>query len=556
MEGIIYKYTNKINGKVYIGQTIHEINRINNHKCSKNKDYFHNAIRKYGWNSFEYKVLFRINCSNKQDLFNTLNIKEIIAIKYFNSSNKKYGYNSTIGGLNGSAHVSNKTKDKLRRIAISNNSIKYVIGKNNRKVCQFSISGDFIKEWDRIIDASSCLNINNPSGISSCCKEKYATCGGFIWRYSDELDKNKTLTFKKECNIELFCKKIIQLDLDGKFIKEWKNVKQASTELKLEQKLIIRCAKLDYKKVKSINNKYIFVFSEDYDVNKDFSLNSRKIVQLKLDDSYVKTWDSVKVAKSSLNINDCIFRAILTESTAGGYKWKYKSNYKSKKNKRRIVQLSLLGEIINIWDDISDLPKSFNHKYVQRACRTVLGKSGGYIWIFEDLFNTLPNDWKNSLIINKDKNEKKNSYKRKEFPENKYIYQISTENLSVIKIWKCNSLTIDNVMKFPKRSIERSVRSKKSFNGFYWIRKSELDNYKSIKECIDFLEYTNKSKNKVKVIQLSIDGEFIKEWESVSDAERKVRAFNIAAVCNNKRYTSGGFKWMYAEDYYGKKEGN
>lgn len=95
MEGIIYKYTNKINKKVYIGQTRYEKSRICSHKNPKISDntLFHNAIRKYGWENFEYKVLFRINCDNVQDLNITLNSKEKVAIKYFNSCNKNYGYN-------------------------------------------------------------------------------------------------------------------------------------------------------------------------------------------------------------------------------------------------------------------------------------------------------------------------------------------------------------------------------------------------------------------------------------------------------------------------------
>lgn len=59
--GIIYRYTNPNNGKVYIGQTIHPEQRKRNHiheALVKGSDfYFHRAIRKHGFDTFIYEVL-------------------------------------------------------------------------------------------------------------------------------------------------------------------------------------------------------------------------------------------------------------------------------------------------------------------------------------------------------------------------------------------------------------------------------------------------------------------------------------------------------------------
>lgn len=47
-KGVIYKWTNKINGKVYIGKTIDEIKRRSAHKKDRRcYSYFHKAIDKY-----------------------------------------------------------------------------------------------------------------------------------------------------------------------------------------------------------------------------------------------------------------------------------------------------------------------------------------------------------------------------------------------------------------------------------------------------------------------------------------------------------------------------
>ena len=91
MEGVIYKYTNKINGKVYIGQTINEYRRIWNHRKACDDSLFHRAVRKYGFDSFEYTVLERVD----EDL---LNEREVFWIEYYKSNDRKLGYNLTSGG--------------------------------------------------------------------------------------------------------------------------------------------------------------------------------------------------------------------------------------------------------------------------------------------------------------------------------------------------------------------------------------------------------------------------------------------------------------------------
>lgn len=91
MEGVIYKYTNRINGKVYIGQTIDEVRRINNHKKLYGDSLFHRALKKYGFDSFDYEVIERVDESQ-------LDEQEIFWISYYKSNDRTFGYNLTTGG--------------------------------------------------------------------------------------------------------------------------------------------------------------------------------------------------------------------------------------------------------------------------------------------------------------------------------------------------------------------------------------------------------------------------------------------------------------------------
>ena len=53
-----------------------------------------------------------------------------------------------------------------------------------------------------------------------------------------------------------------------------------------------------------------------------------------------------------------------------------------------------------------------------------------------------------------------------------------------------------------------------------------------------------------RVLQLSLTGELIKEWESTQECGRNgFDSGHVAACCNGKLKTHKGFRWMYAEDY-------
>lgn len=96
-----------------------------------------------------------------------------------------------------------------------------------------------------------------------------------------------------------------------------------------------------------------------------------------------------------------------------------------------------------------------------------------------------------------------------------------------------------------------------------------INNYKCINHkdedktnnCVDNLEwcthlYNNNygkhnermSKSKsIKINQYDLDGNFIKEWESMSEVQKKlnIKAANICACCKGKYKQTGGYIWKY-----------
>ena len=112
--GVIYKVTNKINNKVYIGQTVRDFNRRKTEHLNQAKNkhascaYFHSALLKYGFDSFIWEIIFETDCQIELDS------KEIEFIDYYYSYGDG-GYNLCLGGSNNHGYKhSEQTVEKRR----------------------------------------------------------------------------------------------------------------------------------------------------------------------------------------------------------------------------------------------------------------------------------------------------------------------------------------------------------------------------------------------------------------------------------------------------------
>lgn len=102
----IYIHINKINGKVYVGQTCKKPSERWQNGAGYTKQVFGKAIEKYGWENFEHIIL------HKNLSFEEANQKEQEYIAYFDSTNSKKGYNQTTGGAT-NFQLSKETKLKI-----------------------------------------------------------------------------------------------------------------------------------------------------------------------------------------------------------------------------------------------------------------------------------------------------------------------------------------------------------------------------------------------------------------------------------------------------------
>lgn len=234
--GIIYQIRNKINGKVYIGQTVRSLNdRINDYRRGLGNNYINNAFNKYGWDNFEFSII------DTALTIQELNNKEIKYIQEFKSNLKEFGYNIECGGRNAipdietlnkmsKSHLGTKQTDEWvnKRIAkagtddakkygikktedekliLSKNSPKYWLGKQRndetkqkisetkkinglstkqkeilcKKVYKINIITNEVIEYGSTQIASTFENVNQ-STVSRWCKNK-KIINGFLWKY-------------------------------------------------------------------------------------------------------------------------------------------------------------------------------------------------------------------------------------------------------------------------------------------------------------------------------------------------------------------------------------
>ena len=212
----VYKHTAP-NGKVYIGITCkNPMERWNNGNGYQSQKHFFNAIIKYGWDNFIHEIL---DCNlTKEEACK----KEVELIKFYNSTNSQFGYNHSTGGECGAAGVchTKETRKKMSEAHSGKNGVwygkhfseqhrkklseahkgknagenSYLYGKTKSKEVKQKIGEALGKsvmciETRKIYistrEAERQTKIANQN-ISSCCRGKYKTAGGFHWKYVEE----------------------------------------------------------------------------------------------------------------------------------------------------------------------------------------------------------------------------------------------------------------------------------------------------------------------------------------------------------------------------------
>ena len=191
----VYAHRNLKNGKSYVGMTSRKPNeRWRSGKGYKNNLRMWNDIQESDWNKdWEHSIIGQFE--DKQEALNI----ESMFIWLFDSTNDGYNistydrnsYKRTdkTRRKNSEAHTGEKhpmygkhhSEDTKRKMSEAHKEKIYA---NTKPILQFSKSGELIAEYSSLTKASRQTGCSAPN-ICSCCKGKYKSAGGFIWKYKE-----------------------------------------------------------------------------------------------------------------------------------------------------------------------------------------------------------------------------------------------------------------------------------------------------------------------------------------------------------------------------------
>lgn len=146
-------------------------------------------------------------------------------------------------------HKSNLSKSKKgmefsekHKLNLSNSHLNQNVDYLKKKVCKINRdTGKLIKIYSSVRQAGKYSNIRENS-ISSCCKNKRKSAGGFYWCYKYDFNDYKFEKYKKNINIPPSAKAISQLNKDTlEVLMEFRSIKKASETLNIDRTQIYKC---------------------------------------------------------------------------------------------------------------------------------------------------------------------------------------------------------------------------------------------------------------------------------------------------------------------------
>lgn len=282
----IYKIENKINGKIYIGQSIGIEHRWQKHLAANDDFVIHKALKKYGKENFDFSIIEECNSLE-------LDNKEKYWIDYYNSLVPN-GYNMIPGGSQGLGLAKGKS------------------------VQQYDLKGNFIAEYPSAHQADYATEINY-SSICACCRGEKPYTKQYQWKYSNS--EKKIVDISQDIKVQSETP-VWQYDLNENFIREYKNFSEAAMSISSSKSALCNCLK--GKTSSCAGYKWSYANSPILKRSKK-SWNGKKIGQFDKENNLIEIYNSAVEAYQKTGISNTSIGKVCNgkAKTAGNFIWKF-----------------------------------------------------------------------------------------------------------------------------------------------------------------------------------------------------------------------------------------
>lgn len=331
MKYIVYLTTNKINNKIYVG--VHKTedpnifdgyigNSINIFKANPELKHpkipFHKAVKKYGYNAFVRSTIQVFDSEEE-----ALNLESLIVDENFIA--REDTYNIALGG----------GLPPLR----------------NKVIYQYSLNGDFIREWESLVAVSKEYNISsNNIGIAATYKR---TSANHLWSFIkvDKLNIQEYHIYSAKIPIYLY-------DINKNYIRSYESMSECFKDLNVNLSTVQRAVKLG----NCVNDFYLSTVLSSKFITPIIPKVTGDIHQYDLDGNYIRSYTN-KEELGIFKIGD-INRSIKEDRTYKGYIWirgeKLDKVPPRKVNKiRKIGQYTMDGKLVKTFNTLREARAEF-----------------------------------------------------------------------------------------------------------------------------------------------------------------------------------------------------
>lgn len=290
---IVYKTTNTVNNKIYIGVHLEDLNSPNKYigcgiysNTSKCKTHFQNAVKKYGYDKFKREILFTYPNSEEGMELAYSKEAELVNEEFIKRNDV---YNMQVGG-------------KLTTFE-----------NRKKKISQYSLEGKFIKSFDSIEEAKQETGLYT---IAAAVLGYSKYCGNFQWKEYDpnEIDIEP---------IQIKEKPVYQFDLQGNFLKVWKSASLASKQFNNPSAARTAIHNVCHNITRQAYG-YYWSFKRRFEYNE--YIKTKAVACYDDNGNFITSYTSLKEAAEALGLKDgtCISKCISGKSKhAKGFRWRF-----------------------------------------------------------------------------------------------------------------------------------------------------------------------------------------------------------------------------------------